>query len=341
VSPDRTRDAAPEPAVERMAEAGAEPELAEALGPGPRVAIVGLGPMGIALGRALAAVRTSYRVVGHDPLPERAGAAKASGAFDRLDWNLVRTVERADLVFLAEPLDDALATLAAIGPHLKAGALVTDTAAIKVPMMAAARALPAGIAFIGGHPVVDPVAAAADPAVFGGAAYCLMPAPSAGEQTLRVLGDFVRAIGAEPFYIDPEEHDALMVGSNVLPGLVADALLRVVAGSPSADDLRRLAGPSLHALAAATPPDAGLAETARSAALVWLDQLLADLSELRDALADEPPEARSALAERAAAARGRWLAAREDPLARSARAALDQRSGIRDVLFGRLGRRRT
>lgn len=310
------------------------------LGPGPRIAIVGLGPMGIALGRALAAVRTNFTVVGHDPEPARVSRAKAAGAFDRLDWNLVRTVEDADLIFLAEPLDEALATLEAIAPHLKAGALVTDTAPVKAPVMAAARALPEGIAFIGGHPVVDPSAAAEDPAVFGGAAYCLMPAASAGERALGVLSSFVRAIGAEPYFIDVEEHDALMVGCDALPGLVADALLRVVAGSPSSDDLRRLAGPALRALVATPVGVPHLADVGRAAAIVWLDQLLADLSAVRGALAAEDAEAGAALAAEAAAARERWRAERAEPLAMAAHEALEQRSGMRDMLFGRLGRRR-
>lgn len=310
-------------------------------GSGPRIAIVGLGDMGIALGRALAAVRTNYAVVGHDPDPERVAAARATGAFDRLDWNLVRAVEGADLVFLTEPAADALATLAAIAPHLQSGALVTDTAAVKGPILAAARELPTGVAFIGGHPIVDAATAAADPAAFHGATYCLIPAPGAGEAPLRVLGDFVRAIGAEPYYIDGAEHDALLAGCTVLPGLVADALLRVVAGSPSADDLRRLSGTALQRLATLDPPDPTAVDAAQGAAIAWLDQLAADLAAVRDALASGSAEARSALDDRAAAARARWLSDRADPLGSTVREALEQRSGIRDLFFGRLGRWRT
>ena len=64
------------------------------------ITIVGLGPVGLALARALAAVRTNYRILGHDRDGDLARAASRLDAFDKIDWNLVHAVEPADLVFL-------------------------------------------------------------------------------------------------------------------------------------------------------------------------------------------------------------------------------------------------
>ncbi len=97
------------------------------------ITVIGLGDLGLALGRALRALRTSYRVLGHDREPERGRAAMAAGAIDRAVWTLPAAVEEADLVFLCEPVDQTLETLTWIAPHLKPEAMVTDTAPFRYP----------------------------------------------------------------------------------------------------------------------------------------------------------------------------------------------------------------
>lgn len=332
---------------------------------GPVIAIVGLGPMGLALGRALAAVRTNYRLVGHDRSAARARAAAAEPAFDKIDWNLVHAVEGADLVLLAEPVQELTGTMADIAAHLKDGALVMDTAAVKGPVLAAAAdALPARVSFIGGHPVVDaaaladadapaaaPAAADEDAAPpshasrgpFQGAVFCLVPLPSAGQDAMRVAGQLVEAIGAEPYFIDAGEHDALVAGVEALPGLLGASLLRVVAGSPSSRDLQRLAGPAFQALAGLPPTAAAEALAASGRAdllLPWLDAAIGDLSALRRSLAEGDDEALNGLAARGAEARAQWW--KEDESSRSAafREMDESRGTIRQMLFGRLGQRR-
>jgi prephenate dehydrogenase len=318
----------------------------------PVIAIIGLGPVGTALGRALAHVRTDYRLVGHDRDAARAKAALAAGAIDEARWNLVAAVEDADLIVLTEPLDQTLLTIEHIAPHVRPGSLVTDTAPVMRPVLRAAADLPAGVSFISGHPILAgrlvaadaaaaaPASAAADAtpvnadadgapgagrtgaaaSPFTGVAYCIVPAASADAAAVRVLTNLIDAIGAEPYFIDADEHDALATAVDQLPHLAGAALARVLGHSPSATDIGRLMPPSMHTTWLATGRDgvdaAAAAMMDRSAVLSWLDALGRELAELR---------VRIAAAD--AAAIGEWLTEADAARAHLAPASLDRRQG--------------
>lgn len=274
-------------------------DLHDTSGPAPledaahTIAVIGLGPHGLALGRALHALRTSYRILGHDREPERARAAVAAGAVDRAVWTLPAAVEEADLVFLCEPVDQTLETLELIAPHLKAEAMVTDIAPLKAPILErAAAVLPAGVAFVGGHPILSPARSAAPDgdarAPFRGAVWCVCAPSRTHPDAVAALERLLRALQARPLYIDAAEHDALAGGALLLPILGELAFLGALDQSPSVGDLRRLGAPALLArlgnvadLSAAVAP---LAQADPAGLLRWLDAQQLALAQLRDAL---------------------------------------------------------
>src|SRR5262245_46201386 len=113
-------------------------------------AVIGLGPAGLAIGQALAGLPSKLHIVGHDRDAGRVQAALKAGAIAKGHWRLLDAVAGADLVVLAEPVEELVETLALVAPELERGALVTDTAHLKVPVMQAAeRAVPEGVSFIG------------------------------------------------------------------------------------------------------------------------------------------------------------------------------------------------
>lgn len=311
----------------------------------PVIAVIGLGPVGLAVGTALARIRTDYRLVGHDRDHDRVKAALAAGAIDEGRWNLVAAVEDADLVFVAEPLAEAVETIGRIAPHVRAGALVTDTAPLMRPLLEAARALPAGVSFVSGHPVFGG-AAAADGGPFVGVTYCVVPAAGADEAAVRVLVDLIGAIGAEPYFIDAAEHDALAAAIDQLPHVAGAAMARLLGRSPSAADLARLVPPAMRATwFAGGRESADAAAAARvdaAATLAWLDGLIRELAEARDRLAAGDADALAA-----------WLAEADDArtaLAGPARAGQAGAAGdpwaeveavnpLRSLLLGRRKRR--
>lgn len=291
----------------------------------PHISILGLGPVGAALGSALAAVRTDYRLVGHDRAPERVRAALAAGAIDDGRWNLIAAVEDADLVVVTEPLGQAVETVAQIAAHVRPGSLVTDTVPAMRPMLRAAAALPPGVAYVSGHPIlgggladrnVDTDGSGPPASPFAGVVYCVVPAPGADAGAVRVLVDLIAAIGAEPYFIDADEHDALVAAVDQLPQLAGAALARALGFSPSSDDLARLVPRNLWASWLAGGRDgadaAAAALAGRDAVLAWLDALARELTALREHLAAADTAGLGAWLDAADAARARLAPAERD-----------------------------
>src|SRR4051812_4744083 len=118
-----------------------------------RIAILGLGTVGTAIGAGLKRAKLSnVEIVGHDSNGDATGRAKKRGAVDNTHWNLPATVEGAGLVIIALPYAEIESTIRTIAPVLLAGAVVTDTAMVKqslldlIPVM-----LPESVSYVSGN----------------------------------------------------------------------------------------------------------------------------------------------------------------------------------------------
>jgi prephenate dehydrogenase len=309
----------------------------------PAITIIGLGAVGRAIGLALQSVRTSFEVVGHDPDPEHIRLAKESGAVDRVHWDLAGVVQDADLVIFAAPLASTLHDLELVGPIVREGALLTDVCPVKVPVMElAARVVRPEASWVGGHLIVNP-----DPsspaASLKGATWCLMPSPDADAASVEVMTRLVRAVGADPYFISAEEHDALGTGVLGLDYLMSSALLNLFAASPSVRDLRRLAPSGIAAFgaeSASESTDSALLRVGGQSVAVWLDGLIRELVRAREATVSSP-DAWAAYLDSLGAARAEWAAARAGDEAERASAFddLEQTNVLRDGLLGRRRKR--
>ena len=324
----------------------------------PRITIVGLGFIGGSIGLALRQADVDFEVVGHDRERGAANRAKKIGAVDKTDWNLVSACEDADLIVLAIPVGGIKDTLAAIGPDLKPGCLITDTASIKAPVIEwAEEILPDEVNFVGGDPIVANTgtaegvelsridAASAD--LFSGAVYCLTPAAGAAPDAVRLASDFVYRLGAQPYFLDPLEHDGLMAGVDHLPFVLSAALLGVTTESPSWREMRRLAGGAFENATRFVSADP---TTYRDACLVnrenivrWIDACSRGLDELKEIIQAGDAEKLGQLFEEAMIARQRWLRAREEGNWEVQQSPeMPTMKGLMGQLFGlgRLGKRR-
>ena len=257
------------------------------------ITIIGLGRIGTALGRALKqAASDQVYIVGHDKDPERARVAVREKAIDRGEWNLPRSVEGADLVILALPLSAIKETLAYIAEDLRPNAVVTDTAPLMVPPLRWAQdTLPQEVHFIPGHPIVRDVLPSSEvpsPDIFRDEFYCLGTTASAHPKAVKLLTDMLNLIGARPFFLQPEEHDALMAGVEQTPRVLALALLHAVTQSPGWRDMRKLAGVQFEAATYTTYADAeGLVAellSNREHVLSWLESMEKHLAHWRGLL---------------------------------------------------------
>jgi prephenate dehydrogenase len=288
----------------------------------PRIAIVGLGLIGGSIGLALREAGVASIVVGHDKEAGASNRAKKLGAVDKTEWNLIAACEESDLIILAVPAGEIKPTLEAIGPYLRPGCVVMDTASLKAPVLAAAsQALPEHVHFVGGDPIIAAPqdgrrgvdAARAD--LFQKGLFCLIPSPAADPTAVKLVSDLVMILGARPVFFDPEEHDGLLAAVDHLPIVLSLALLESVIHQPTWRELRKVAGASFEVAtqsASTEPPGfADICLTNRQNILRWIDAFQTSLASIRQNLEDGDAEALNERFELAAVERAKWLHDRE------------------------------
>jgi len=230
----------------------------EEASPFERVAVLGLGLMGGSLARALARLPRPPHVTGWSPEVEEAEAARAAGAVaaiaDPEPEGVAEAVADADLVVLATPLGAACRLVPALADSLAAGALLTDLASLKRPLLVAVRRAGSLGRWVGAHPMCGGEASGfgASRAELYERARVWIVAEGVAEADVARVHAFWRSVGGRPAHTDADTHDRLMVGVSHLPQLTANVLARVLddAGvtpdllGPGGRDMTRLAGSS-------------------------------------------------------------------------------------------------
>ncbi|HEY6328007.1 MAG TPA: prephenate dehydrogenase/arogenate dehydrogenase family protein [Blastocatellia bacterium] len=211
--------------------------------------VVGVGLIGGSLAMAARRLGLADRITGFDD-HERLKEALSAGIIDAPEESLVRygsgVACMADLVYLAAPVSSILSFLHDQSGVLQAGTLVTDAGSTKREIcMAADESLPAGVDFVGGHPMAGSHNSGtrfADPAIFSGAPYAVVPSGNSTDDTVTRVVDFVRVLGSRPEILTPAEHDHAVAIVSHVPQLLSTALASSTISSGDVDQLIRLAG---------------------------------------------------------------------------------------------------
>lgn len=253
-----------------------------------RIGIVGLGLIGGSIALAARQIWPTGLVIAVDR-KDVLEQAVLLNAMDVAADDLVVLAE-ADLIILAAPVQQNIAVLAELPEHVTGAAVVTDTGSTKRAMVAAARALPSRLSFVGGHPLGGSAQggighARAD--LFSGQPWLLTPEDDWVGGALERLSAFVSALGAIPRIMGPGEHDRLLAFISHLPQLTVSALMDVVGGATGRGGLQ-LSGRGLldSTRLASSPADIWKEVCATNADEIAaaLDALIARLQELRQDL---------------------------------------------------------
>jgi prephenate dehydrogenase len=264
-----------------------------------KITIVGTGLIGGSLGLALkSAGLPDIEIVGHDRYTENEHKAEKIGAIDRREHNLPRAIEGASMVIVAVPIPAIPEVFQQIAPDLAEGAVVTDTASTKTEVMRwAADMLPAGVSFVGGHPMAGKETGGieyAEATLFQGKGYCICPSITATPSAIQQVAGLAGLVGAQPLFMDPPEHDQYAAAVSHLPLVISTALFTLLRSSPSWEDLGVMASSGFRDLTrlASTDPEMshGIWRTNREAVIHWLDRMIAELSRYRDLLKDAQDE---------------------------------------------------
>jgi prephenate dehydrogenase len=264
-----------------------------------QITIIGLGLIGGSLGLALKkAELTGAEIVGHSRRHETEKLAERMGAIDRGEHNLHRAVQGAGLVIIATPVLTVREVMEQIAGDLAEGAVVTDAASTKSQVMKWARELlPDHVSFVGGHPMAGKEKQGienADADLFREKVYCICPAVDAAEGAVKSVVGLAQLIGADPMFIDPDEHDVYAAAVSHLPLMVASALFNMLRTSPSWPDMSMMASTGLKDTTRLASGDPRMAHdiwvTNREAVIHWLERMEGELRRFRDILQDSRDE---------------------------------------------------
>jgi prephenate dehydrogenase len=252
------------------------------------IALVGVGLIGGSVGLA-ARERLDASVTGYDSSADALAVARERGAIDRAASSVADAVADAEAVFVATPvgiLGDAAAAALRSVPD---GCVVTDVGSTKRSIVGALD----DSRFVGGHPLAGAETSGVEHAradLFDGATRYLTPTPTTSGILYERLHRLLRALGARPVAIDPETHDTILATVSHLPHVLANVLVAQAARTLAAGSERLPAtGPSFRdATRVAGAPSAIWTDiylSNRDALTTGLDDTIARLADVRDALA--------------------------------------------------------
>lgn len=182
----------------------------------------------------------------------------------------------ADLIILAAPVRQNLALLESLPLHVEGSAIVTDTGSTKREIVAAAKALPPRLTFVGGHPLGGAARGGIEHAradLFVGRPWLFTPPDDLPGGVPERLVEFATTLGAFPRTMSPEHHDHLVAYISHLPQLASSALMHVVGAAAGREGLA-LTGRGLQ----------DVTRLASSPADIWRDVSASNADEIGQAL---------------------------------------------------------
>lgn len=187
------------------------------------IAVIGLGLIGSSVIRAAESNALAGRIMAYDADPEtRKTAAKIN--LGTVVETSAQAVEDADLVILAIPVGAMGAAAAEIIPHMKQGAILTDTGSTKKSVLADIKPhLDGKITFIPSHPIAGteysgPEAGFAT--LFKDRYWIILP-ESAPESDVGNFRQFLQGMGALVEDMEVDYHDRVLAITSHLPHLIA------------------------------------------------------------------------------------------------------------------------
>lgn len=286
-----------------------------------KISIIGLGLIGASMGMALRSADPKesplgqLEVVGYDQDGRAIKEARGRLAIDREARSLSEAARDAQIVILATPVRAMEGLLGQLAGLLPAGSLITDVASTKAEVGRwAARLLPSGVSFVGGHPMAGKErsgVAAADAELFREVIYCLTPGLDAPAAAIEAAEALVRTVGAKPYYIDPEEHDAYVAGISHLPFLLSSALIEVTGRSPAWKEMAALAATGFRDVSRLASGDPimyrDICLTNRHAMIRWINDMVGFFGEFRQHLENGDEATIETFFQEVKARRDAWL----------------------------------
>jgi cyclohexadieny/prephenate dehydrogenase len=189
-----------------------------------RVALIGLGLIGSSLAHAVKRERLAETIAGYD-VSEAVRNRAAELKLAAIASSAAEAVKDADLVILCSPVGSYREIAAAIAPHLKAGAILSDVGSVKGAVIKdVAPFVPKGVHFLPAHPIAGTEQSGPDAgfsSLFDHRWCIITPPAGADAAAVARLKQFWEGCGSQVEVMDPGHHDLVLAMTSHVPHLIA------------------------------------------------------------------------------------------------------------------------
>lgn len=190
-----------------------------------RLALIGVGLIGSSIARAAREQGVVREIVATARSEATRKRVAELGIADKVVATSAEAAKGADLVIVCIPVGACGAVAAEIGPHLKAGAVVSDVGSVKGSVVRdMAPHLPAGVQFVPAHPVAGTEYSGPDAGfaeLFVNRWCILTPPEGTSPEAVERLAAFWRSFGAKVETMTADHHDLVLAVTSHLPHLIA------------------------------------------------------------------------------------------------------------------------
>jgi cyclohexadieny/prephenate dehydrogenase len=190
-----------------------------------RLALIGVGLIGSSIARAARAQGAARTIVATARSPATRRRVAELGLADQVVESNAMAVEGADLVIVCIPVGACGEVAKEIGPHLAAGAIVSDVGSVKGAVLRdMAPHLPKTVHFVPAHPVAGTEYSGPDAGfaeLFVNRWCILTPPDGADPKAAEKLAAFWRLLGANVETMSADHHDLVLAITSHLPHLIA------------------------------------------------------------------------------------------------------------------------
>ena len=242
-----------------------------------KIAIIGVGFMGGSLSLALRKKFPKVSVWGYARSRKAYDKLKKLKILNKVERNLQKVVEDADLVALALPISVIVDYFGKIASFLKPGAIVFDLGSSKKLIETAAeKLLPKKVTFVGCHPLCGAEISGAQFAksdLYKGAT-CIITNLAVQNREVKSIEKLWKKIGSNMVFLKAELHDEILAKFSHFPHIISFSIMQLEARGAKAKFIRS-ALPSLRDMTRISDSPAG----------VWSDIFLSNKKNILDSMA--------------------------------------------------------
>jgi prephenate dehydrogenase len=191
------------------------------------IGIVGCGLIGCSIAAALKSRGFPGRIVGCGRPGPNLDAALDRKLIDSDEPDLAKAAEACDLIVVCTPVDRIVDDVSTAARASRAGTLITDVGSVKQSICGSLGDLPAGVTFIGSHPIAGSEKQGcrhADGDLFEQRVCVVTPSATTPRAELSRLTAFWQALGMSVVEMSPVAHDRALAQTSHVPHAVAAAL---------------------------------------------------------------------------------------------------------------------